>query len=457
MSLLSLSEQDVSRLKEYVEASDALALKEPPMYINPELDKQTNPAWEAWNKECISLDERYSDAIIRAIQVSLKNEDIGTTITVDLVKGAIEAALTKGPQQIEGQTSIFPEPRISNRKAAQLAGALMGVGGRQLSITDRKYQFALTPRRNSIAFISVLDAELMEQMVFEGGKLNLLKSGMEPATIKRKTRDGLKTVKELDLPLLRQLCTAAYTTAKSADINTITVYLPAFCKEMGIDMQGGKPVDLFGKLEAFNHCIGVFEDGSYWKLFELLGYDKEKNTLTFATPYINRLFLAIARNNTKQLKSGKTYETPAYSLLMHSTTASERNKAAVEIANRLITGLQQRGHVPDAELKQNKGAQGIEPGIVTYSVSFSTIIDDIPLLRDRLDAAKSTQQKNQTMRRAFTGAYKILKTKTDAYKYYINLSIPEIVPTVTTIDNLLRITHYGKNGKYKAPKHGELN
>lgn len=363
----------------------------------------------------------------------------------------------EGNDQPQEQGENVRAESMSIRRQAQLAGAIMGVGDRQLSITDKKYQYALTPKRNAAAFITMLDASFMEQLVFNDGQLDLLRSGMMQATIKKKTRDGLKTIKDLDLPLLRQLCTAVYNTAKTADINTVTVYLPPFCREMGVDIQGGKPADLFAKLDAFKNCIGVLENGSYWKLFEFLGFDKENNTLTFAMPYINRLLLSIADRNTIVLKSGRSYETPAYCWLMHSSVVSVRNKPAVEIANFIITGLQQRGHIPDAELKQNKGIKGLSPDLVTYSVSFRAIINDIPLLRDRLEETKTTADKNKKISRAFTGAYKILKTKTDAYKYYIGLSIPAIIPTMTTLDNLLTITHTGKNGNYKLPKHGELS
>jgi hypothetical protein len=43
----------------------------------------------------------------------------------------------------------------------------------------------------------------------------------------------------------------------------------------------------------------------------------------------------------------------------------------------------------------------------------------------------------------------LLKEKTDVYKYYNNLKIPEIIPTVTTLDQVLEISHTGINKDYK--------
>ena len=133
---------------------------------------------------------------------------------------------------------------------------------------------------------------------------------------------------------------------------------------------------------------------------------------------------------------------------MYSTIANERNKTAVEIVNRIITGLQQRGAIPDAKLKQNKRKRNIPPIRISYKITYNGIIDGIPTLTQTLETS-STANKNVQLARAFEKAFELLRTKTDVYQYYINLKIPETAPTTTTLTDTMAITHEGVNGEYK--------
>ena len=90
-----------------------------------------------------------------------------------------------------------------------------------------------------------------------------------------------------------------------------------------------------------------------------------------------------------------------------------------------------------------------DPALVSYSISFRTLINDAPLLRGRIKSYKSQNDKNKALRRAFEKAYQLIKAKTDAGEYFIDLHIPEIIPTMSTLDDLLTITHHGINGDYK--------
>ena len=48
----------------------------------------------------------------------------------------------------------------------------------------------------------------MQKLTFENGKLSIL--GSEPADLKKETKNGLQEIKNLDLPLLREIFTAVY-------------------------------------------------------------------------------------------------------------------------------------------------------------------------------------------------------------------------------------------------------
>lgn len=121
---IELTPQDIKQLQDYVSAMDALGAREPPMYRDIETDTEPTAEWEAWNKECLEVDERYCDTVIKAIKYSLKATDIGTLITTDLVKSAVALALSERTDQLDGQESLFTEEETAQRReiAKSLAG-----------------------------------------------------------------------------------------------------------------------------------------------------------------------------------------------------------------------------------------------------------------------------------------------------------------------------------------------
>jgi len=346
-------------------------------------------------------------------------------------------------------------PEKSAHKAAELAGAIMQVGGRQAAITDKKFQHALTTKKNDSAYIEVYKDDFINLLTFKNGALNILESD----TGGKEITSGLQSDQSIDTALLREVYTAIYQTATHIDAHTVTIYLPSFCREMGIDIQSKKAVNIFDKFQQFNKCLGVLDGNKRLKVLDVIGFDIAANTITIAAPYMNRILFDIMEKNEKTKKNGEKYLNPAHHFLMHSTIVSERNKPAIEIANRIITGIMQRGTTPDAKLPQNKNLNladnNIDDTQVTYRVSFQEIIDSIPQLQSRLQKtdkkgkASSTNQANMQLKRAFEGAYRILKQKTDVYQYYLYLDIPKTTPTATTLKDLLVITHNGKNADYR--------
>jgi len=382
---------------------------------------------------------------------------VTTLAQSDLLKELIENGYFKPAslQSFYGGIVAPSQPETSAHKAAELAGAIMQVGGRQAAITDKKFQHALTTKKNDSAYIEVYKDDFMNLLTFKDGALNILESD----TGGKEITSGLQSDQSIDTALLREVYTAIYQTATHIDAHTVTIYLPSFCREMGIDIQSKKAVNIFDKFQQFNKCLGVLDGNKRLKVLDVIGFDIAANTITIAAPYMNRILFDIMEKNEKTKKNGEKYLNPAHHFLMHSTIVSERNKPAIEIANRIITGIMQRGTTPDAKLPQNKNLNladnNIDDTQVTYRVSFQEIIDSIPQLQSRLQKtdkkgkASSTNQANMQLKRAFEGAYRILKQKTDVYQYYLYLDIPKTTPTATTLKDLLVITHNGKNADYR--------
>jgi len=398
---------------------------------------------------------------------SLHFRALGDNIqAIDEIKAYIDKAILDSPH-IAPEGTPGANVSIIFKKRPTADGLITSVGGRQLSITDIDYQYALTPLHNPNAYISPLRDEIMQKLTFENGKLSIL--GSEPADLKKETKNGLQEIKNLDLPLLREIFTAVYKTAVYGDAHTVTIHIPSFCREMGIDVrrvpeqeeykkaedkaddEQAKPLkfnDVFAKMRQFENCIGISK-GVYYELMRTIMIDPDRDLMTIAVPYMNHVLREIRDKNIVRDKEGKElYINNRFNWLMHTTIASERNKPAVEIVNRIITGLMQRGSIPDAKLKQNKNKKNIPPDRVTYKITYSGLIDNIPLLKKSL-AEGSTASKNVRLARAFKKAFELLHTETDVYQYYVGLKIPEIVPNTSALADTLTITHEGENGNYK--------
>lgn len=347
----------------------------------------------------------------------------------------------------EAEADEIIERAPSKKKAAEYIGAITEMGERALSITDRNFQFALSTRKNKTAYL-IRDKKLIESLEFNDGRLSLSSNGNSSVEVRR--GDDLGEA-EIDLQLLKSLFTAIYYNAESATEDTVTVYVPTLCKHLGVNITSGKAYSLFDKINAFNDCVGVFENGNLYALLKFIKYDKEQNLITFASPYMNKLISDIAKRNKKTLKSGSVKILPAYSYLIHSNIANERNKVAVEIVHVIVSLALQRG--TDTKKNPNCIIDPTDGKVITpFHISFASILDYIPTLQQRIETSTTTGAKNAQLKRAFSKAYELLETKTDIYKNYIDLKIPHIIPTASTLNTSLNMTHKGVNPDYKAIK-----
>ena len=367
------------------------------------------------------------------------NDYIITTVTNSPYIAKYDAT---APPKEDIQDLGFTEATVnflSPKKQAEADGAITFLSSYSATITDKHYRYALTPLENNAAYIQQLDENFIQQLEFnpESGIMSFKQKSHEPIQIKNAATN--KNIKALDLQLLRSLYTIIYSNAKSISTDTVTVYLPTLTKHLGIRISNSKPNDLFKKIRAFENTVGVLSGGAIYKLLDFLKYEPEGNLITFASPYMNMILRQLGRKNIKENKKGEEYISPHHSFLVHSNMANERNKPAVEVVQVIVTLLQRRGE---------NGGEKIN-GMTAASIKFSTIIEQVPELRDKLEGNTTTANKNKYLKRAFQKAYELLRSKTDIYKYYNNLSIPEIIPTTTTTGGVITITHAGKNKDYK--------
>lgn len=337
----------------------------------------------------------------------------------------------------------------------QRAGDLVSAGFYQYVISDKKYQGALTTQANKNAYIALMNPDFFKRLDFENGTVMFDK---ETAGIVKQYSKGKYTdVQDLDFPLLQQLYTAAVKSNIRHDAFTITVSLPQFFREMGIEVSKGNAPDIMGKLHSFENCVGIMPGTqTVSKLFSIIQLDMKNQTMTFAVPYIMKLSEVLAEKNHVEKKTRQgaliDYQQPYHNTLVHSSIAKERNKTAVELVYLITTGLLQRGYLPDIQTYRKKGAKTQYPERVTYSISFRSLINNAPLLRGRIQLYKETSNKNNALRRAFEKAYQLIDKKTDAAEWFVDLHGNRIIPTMATLDDELTFTHNGRNGDYKPKK-----
>ena len=380
-----------------------------------------------------------------------ENGDLSPMLYGNHAVAAFEAAIAEhenAPRDEDGK-----KIRTSANKAAR-GNQLVSAGYYQIAISDKKYKFALTTKRNKSAYIQVVKPGFFEKLDFTGGVITW---DREVAGVIRNNRRGsYEDIQDIDPALLTQIYTAAVKAHKSHNGYTITVYFHKFLREMGIDPGKNNAPDIMRKLQSFENCVGVMQGtGIIAKLFSIIEINAADDTMTFAAPYIFRLIDELESKNKieRKTKDGDyEYIAPYHNMLVYSTIANERNKTAVELVYLIIAGLHQRGKVPDANTYAKKDMQHRDPRLVTYQTSFGSLVDDTSILSGRIEAYKSTADKNKALRRAFEKAYQLIETKTDAGEYFIDLQIPKIIPTISTLDDKLTITHHGVNGDYRQKR-----
>lgn len=369
---------------------------------------------------------------------------------------AFETAIDEYRERLE-EKHQQAQARAKGQKPqrTQRAGNLVSAGFYQYVISDKKYQGALTTQANKNAYIALMNPDFFKRLDFENGTVMF---DQETAGIVKKYSKGKYTdVQDLDFPLLTQIYTAAVKSNVRHDAFTITVSLPQFFREMGIETSKGNAPDIMAKLHSFENCVGIMPGTqTVSKLFSIIQLDMKNQTMTFAAPYIMKLSEVLAEKNHVEKKTRQgaliDYQQPYHNTLVHSSIAKERNKTAVELVYLITTGLLQRGYVPDIKTYRKKGAKTQYPERVTYSTSFRSLINDAPLLRGRIQSYKDVSNQNNALRRAFEKAYQLIDKKTDAAEWFIDLQGNRIVPTMATLDNELTFTHNGRNGDYKPKK-----
>lgn len=319
------------------------------------------------------------------------------------------------------------------------------------TITLKEYQNAMSLYEDGHAYLSALHST--DGLKFKDGKMYFATNALAP--ISEAQLQNMKTkenINEIDLPLLRTyysiILNECQITQKVPEI--VTCFVPDLSQFFGTGRNPSqdKIDSMIEKTQKFHNIVGLIKTAYGDSIFPVLnfeGYDKEKNTISFSSPYMTYLIekvlsersparMKINPKTNKPLLEKKTQKPqikPAYSYVIKSEIVKERNKYAVENVVIIVTTIEQAG---------GTGAH----------ISANTIIERNAQLRQALE---TSSKPNQLLKRCFTKTFELLRTKTKLEELYPGIELPDPnnpinIPTKKTLyTTVYEIKHKGKKKK----------
>lgn len=415
---------------------------------------------------------------------------LGIKATDGPAKTVLETAL----QRARKKAKLFYRESWAGRRAKAIEnGAFTDLEARAVIPTKEDYFDVFT--RNKLFYIT---DKMRNSFDAESGRLN-------PITAGTLTTEDFDKITSTDPGLLAHVLhyvISSYVTEAQYG-NTVPIYLPEFFRDNKIDprkKQKDKETGIIKTDEApiaearynkfiemitpYEQVIGRFDNGDIYRFMTFESYNKESETVIISTPYL----FEIARR----------VEARKFNRLIHPSITSEPNKAAQEIAIRIVQGLATRGaSIPDPRPKvaedqaterttyktdeegnRVKIVEKFEPDEPkpkeakkwTYRTKFSTLIKECPLIQRELEEiARKTVEKdgkiiphpnrnqlyNTKLKQTFEAAFRIVEERTDAKLYFENLTLHNRdpkgnykPPTKSQLNSLLIYTFTGKNPDY---------
>lgn len=326
-------------------------------------------------------------------------------------------------------------------------------------ITNRKYQNSISLTEDKTAYLQPIHSA--ESLVFANGKLLFEGLPMTAARLRRiSTNNGIENI---DLPLLRvfygiilerfsqSICKGNYVE------EVVTIYYPDFARRIGksSNISRSDVEALIGSILRFHTILGVTEKGK--EILPVLLYireDRQNNTISFSSPYMTRVIMDVYDASIKRdrmglpvmKQNGLPLTAPAYTYLIRSSLAKERNHKAAEIVVIIVRLIEIAGNS-------------------TPHIRASTIVDRNCLLSECLNKTERASDKNKVLKRSFAKAFELLITQTRLQEVYADIQLPDpndadfqirFIPTMSTLSTIVyEFPHKGKK-RSKNAEVGEL-
>lgn len=348
------------------------------------------------------------------------------------------------PEEIE---EAKKEEAYRTKSKATEAGALSSIPTSLAIPTMEQYKYSMSLYQSGGAYLQPLTST--DGLKFKGGKMYFdnMQQVSEVELQNMKTKEGIEAI---DLSLLRvfySIILSAFEASKCTELkDVITLFVPDLAEYLGLQRNLNKQdiARVISKAQSFHNIVGVLHgtrngkpSQSLYPVLNFEGYDDKKNTIAFSSPYMNMVIrtvynLSIRKTKDgkpKLKKSGEPMRLVSHSYLVHSSITKQRNKAAVENVNIIVTLIEQAGdNIPRIKAK--------------------TIIERNPQLQQRLK--NDPTHSAQLLKRVFSKTWELLRTETDLLTTYKEIELPDpknpaYIPTLKTLDTLVfSFPHKGK-------------
>ena len=296
------------------------------------------------------------------------------------------------------------------------------ISDRITAISLLDFQFALTTRPNSTAFIAPLGTGVFTRFRYDDatGQVINVKTGqpVQETQTQAETALMMKTqangATNPDFVLLMALYSVLVENAERFEGDNITIPIKAFARELGVDLNGGMGhvKDLEKRFAMYDPYVGWINGHGLFAVLKFIKRDDTNGTMTFSAPYLNRLLSLVRQKGTRTYRDGrKTFL--GHNELVHSLIYKERNQTAAGIVVCICNLLLQNAQQPDRKNKET---------YVVSHIAFSTLADYAEFA-PRIEQTATTREKTRMLKACFTKALELLRTRTDAYQYYKGLEL----------------------------------
>lgn len=326
------------------------------------------------------------------------------------------------------------EMEKKKRRTRHKAGTIVTMPSKYAIITNDQYKNAMGLYKDGNAYLQPLSANA--NLEYRNGMLLL--EGLPASAATLKETYFQKVTDSMDLPLLRVFYSILLNNYRNGSLSpVVTIYLPDLFSFIGKKTVSRNEIEgLIGSIIRFHNVMGII-DGNILPVLLYMGEDREKNIISFSSPYMTRVIekihkasiLTDKKGKPRLRENGQPLTKPAYSYLIKPSIRNERSKRAVEIVHIVTLLIEQAGnHTPH--------------------ISARTIIERNPLLRWSLENATTTD-KNKALKRAFSKAWELLRTQTYLEETYNDIRLPDPydsanIPTVSSVDMVFEFPHKGK-------------
>lgn len=340
------------------------------------------------------------------------------------------------------QTQESPVRKLRTRQDAEAAYHLSRIPRRLALPMPGLLTHSLSFTENQFAYLQTIRPSVMEHISFRDGATYLDYSVADYVRLHLFYENDPKVISNIDTILLRALYSIVLEAQiplatsregilevllRPRDIDrTFTLYIPDIAQMTNYGHVSDYMLQaLFNKFSGYSNVIGIINQfrtsrggDAFFPVIQSFKYDEATNTVSFFSPYLNRLALHNMYASFLPSRDGRYAADASHSYLVDFGIMKERNKRAAEIVCALAVTIDQ---FKDAAIK----------------ITYRDLIQRCPCLQNALKATNPAS-KNKLLSQAFSRAWELLESHTSLYDQY-RILMSYAIPTMADLSDELEI------------------